>query len=103
MRAESGERVTGNLAKLGVAAPGAQYGSGTDDQRRKGEDDEAKIEAGPRPGGKPVHQMACGLRRLVRNGLNVAEEQRNHKKGPGKDQQDFQRGDGTFELHVYFV
>ena len=56
-----------------------------------------------RAGRKPVHQMACGLRRLVGSGLNVAEEERNHKKGSGKDEKDFEGGDGAFEVHAIFV
>src|ERR1700746_102529 len=50
-----------------------------------------------RAGAKPVHQMACGLRRLVGSGLNVAKEERSHKEGSGKDEENFERGDEAFE------
>jgi hypothetical protein len=98
-----GEGVGGDLAKLRFAPPGAQDCRGADDQGGKGQRDQTNIEANARAGGKPVHEMACGLRRLIGGGLNVAEKERNHKKGRGEDQEDFERSDRAFEVHVDFV
>ena len=103
MGAYRSEGAKGRLAKLRIAAPGAQHCRGADDEGQKREGDQEQTEADLRASRKPVHHVARGLSRLIGSGLNIAEKESQHKKRSGKDKEEFEGGKGAFEVHSDFV
>jgi hypothetical protein len=105
--AEVGDGVERDLAEARVVAPRAECGGGADDEGGEGERDQKDLETDVGAGGEPVDDVARGLGGLVGFGLHVAEEESEHEERGGRDEEEFDGGDGAFDEHGgdlgYFV
>ncbi len=99
MCADSRDNLQCGAPKLRIAAPATQHNSATDNERRKRHRDEGDVEAKNHVMAEPLDQTP-GLRQR----LNFAQEERDHKQGGRKDEEQLDDGKSSLDCsHGYFV